>query len=63
MSAYKQVERNHLLSTSFVNEDNSMVNVIMNQSDEAIDYKLYIGDAEAISVSFPAHAIQTVVTK
>ncbi len=54
--------RSHLLSTSFVNEDNSMVNVIMNQSDEAIDYKLYVGAAEAISLSIPAHAMQTVVT-
>ncbi|WP_445385831.1 glycoside hydrolase family 30 protein [Robiginitalea sp. IMCC44478] len=55
--------RSHLLSTSFVNEDNSMVNVIMNQSDSAIDYKLYVGSAEAISLSIPAHAIQTVVTQ
>ncbi len=55
--------RSHLLSTSFVNEDNSMVNVIMNQSHEAIDYKLYVGNVDAISISIPAHAIQTVVTK
>jgi glucosylceramidase len=55
--------RSHLLSTSFVNEDESMINVIMNQSDEAIEYKLYVGAAEAISLSIPAHAIQTVVTR
>jgi len=55
--------RSHLLSTSFVNEDQSMINVIMNQSDEAIDYKLYVGNSEAISISIPAHAIQTVVTR
>jgi len=55
--------RSHLLSTSFVNEDNSMINVIMNQSDEAIDYKLYVAEAEAISLSIPAHAIQTIVTE
>ena len=54
--------RSHLLSTSFINEDKSMVNVIMNQSDAAIDYKLYVGAAEAISISIPAHAIQTVVS-
>lgn len=54
--------RSHLLSTTFINEDDSMVNVIMNQSDEAIDYKLYVGDAEAIVLSIPAHAIQTVIT-
>ena len=55
--------RSHLLSTSFVNTDGSMVNVIMNQSDEDIDYKLYVGAAEAVSLSLPAHAIQTVVTR
>lgn len=55
--------RSHLLSTSFQNEDGSMVNVIMNQSDEAIDYKLYVGDAEAIAINIPAHAIQSVITK
>ena len=54
--------RSHLLSTSFVNVDNSMVNVIMNQSDEAIDYKLFVGEAEAIALNIPPHAIQTVVT-
>ncbi|MEO1411763.1 MAG: glycoside hydrolase family 30 protein [Bacteroidota bacterium] len=54
--------RSHLLSTSFVNEDGSLVNVIMNQSDEAIPYKVYVGDAEAISLRIPAHAMQTVVT-
>jgi glucosylceramidase len=55
--------RSHLLSTSFVNEDKSMINVIMNQSDEAIDYKLYVGSNLAIPINIPAHAIQTVVTK
>ncbi len=55
--------RSHLLSTTFVNEDNSMISVVMNQSEEAIDYKLYVGDAEAVSVNIPAHAMQTIVTK
>jgi len=55
--------RSPLLSTTFMNEDNSMVNVIMNQSDEGIDYKLYVGAAEAISLTIPAHGIQTVVTE
>ena len=54
--------RSHLLSTTFENTDGSMVNVIMNQSDEEIEYKLYVGVAEAISLTIPAHAIQTVVT-
>jgi glucosylceramidase len=55
--------RSQLLSTSFVNEDSSMVNVIMNQSDEPIDYKLYVGDDEAISVSIPPRAIQSIITR
>lgn len=55
--------RSHLLSTSFINEDNSMVNVIMNQSDDAIDYNLYVGSDNAISINIPGHAIQTVITK
>ncbi|WP_242158711.1 glycoside hydrolase family 30 protein [Aestuariivivens sediminis] len=54
--------RSHLLSTSFMNEDNSLINVIMNQSDKPIDYKLYIGNDTGISINIPAHAIQTVVT-
>jgi glucosylceramidase len=55
--------RSHLLSTTFVNEDQSMVSVVMNQSDEPIDYKLYVGASQAVSLNIPAHAIQTVVTK
>lgn len=55
--------RSHLLSTSFVNEDNSMVNVVMNQSDEALDYKLYVGQDEAISLSIPPRAIQSIITQ
>lgn len=55
--------RSHLLTTSFVNEDKSMVNVIMNQSDEVINYKLYVGNDNAISMNIPPHAIQSIVTK
>ena len=54
--------RSHLLATSFVNEDQSMVNVIMNQSDSAIDYKLYVGASHAVSLSIPPHAIQTIIS-
>ena len=55
--------RSPLLSTTFVNEDQSMVSVVMNQGDEAIEYKLYVGEAEAVSISIPAHAIQTLVIR
>lgn len=55
--------RSHLLSTSFLNEAGSLVTVVMNQSDEAIDYKLFIGDNQAITLEIPAHAMQSVVTE
>lgn len=55
--------RSHLLSTTFVNEDNSMVNVVMNQSDQEIEYNVYVGDDEKITCKIPPHAMQTIVTK
>ncbi len=54
--------RSHLLSTSFLNEDNSLITVVMNQSDEAIEYKMYVGESSAISLSIPGHAIQSIIT-
>ncbi|MCB0547218.1 MAG: glycoside hydrolase family 30 protein [Phaeodactylibacter sp.] len=50
----------HLLSTSFLNEAGEMATVIMNQSDEPITYKLYIGTM-AVEEYIPPHAIQTLV--
>ncbi|NQV50658.1 MAG: glycoside hydrolase family 30 protein, partial [Candidatus Marinimicrobia bacterium] len=35
--------RTYIESTSFLNEDGKMVTVVMNRTDEPIDYKLYIG--------------------
>ena len=52
--------RSHLLSTSFINEDGKMATVVMNQSDEKITYKLYIGP-KAVEVAILPHAIQTLV--
>ena len=54
--------RSHLLSTSFLNEDGSLVTVIMNQSEEEIEYRLYI-ESEAVTVKIPAHGMQTHITK
>ncbi|MCB0575900.1 MAG: glycoside hydrolase family 30 protein, partial [Saprospiraceae bacterium] len=54
--------RSHLLSTTFVNTDGSLVSVVMNQSDQEIDYKLYIG-TEAAALKIQPHAIQTIVTR
>lgn len=50
--------RSHLLSTTFRNEDGKMATVVMNQSDQDIAYRLYV-ESEAIELSIPAHALQT----
>jgi len=52
--------RSPLLTTSFLNEDNKMATVVMNQSDDPITYNLFVGNSQA-HVSIPAHAIQTLV--
>lgn len=54
--------RSPLMSTSFLNEDGSLITVVMNQSDEEINYKLYI-ESEAITLTIPSHAMQTTVTQ
>jgi len=52
--------RTQLESTSFLNEDGKMATIIMNHTDDPIDYKLYIG-TNAVKQSIQAHAIQTLV--
>ena len=52
--------RSQIQSTSFLNEDGKMVHVVMNMTDEPIDYKLYIG-MNAVSETIPAHAMQSLV--
>ena len=52
--------RSHLLSTSFVNDNNQVVTVVMNQSDIKISYNLCIG-TKAAEISILPHAIQTLI--
>ena len=52
--------RSQLLTTSFLNEDGKIATVVMNQSEEAVDYLFYIGDKQ-VQVNIPAHAIQTLL--
>jgi glucosylceramidase len=52
--------RSTLLVTAFINSDNSLATVVMNQTDTPIAYRLFIGNQET-SVKIPAHAIQTLV--
>jgi len=54
--------RSNLLSCSFLNEDGSLITVVMNRTDEEIPYRLYIG-AEAADTKIQPHAIQTFVVK
>lgn len=54
--------RSPILSTSFMNENGSLITVIMNKSDQEISYKIHI-ESEAISLTIPAHAMQTIVTE
>ncbi|MCK9279351.1 MAG: hypothetical protein M0P71_01915 [Melioribacteraceae bacterium] len=49
-----------LSATSFLNENGRMVTVIMNQTDEAIDYGLYV-EMELVNIKIPAHAIQSII--
>lgn len=52
--------RSHLLSTSFLNTDGTMVTVVMNYTNLKINYKIMVAD-QAISLEILPHAIQTVV--
>lgn len=52
--------RSHLISTSFLNENGKMVTVVMNETEENIDYKLIVAESET-SVVIPARSIQTLV--
>ena len=52
--------RSSLLSTSFKNTDGSFATVVMNKTDEAIEYNLFVGSDKA-SFKIPAHAIQTLI--
>lgn len=50
--------RTSLMATTFVNEDGSYATVVMNETDEAIDYQCFVG-TQVIEASIPARAIQT----
>jgi glucosylceramidase len=49
-----------LESTSFLNEDGKMATVVMNSSEQSINYQLYVGANQAVSINIPARAIQTI---
>ena len=51
-----------LLATAFINPDQSIAAVVLNLTDRARDYKVWIG-GRAISTSSPAHSIETAVLR
>jgi glucosylceramidase len=52
--------RSQLQSTSFRNEDGSIVTVVMNQSDAPVTYQLIVGSVSA-KLTIPARAIQSLI--
>jgi glucosylceramidase len=52
--------RSVLQTTSFMNADNKLATVVMNNTDAAINYRFYVGNEET-TVNIPAHAMQTLV--
>ena len=51
---------NNLITTAFINEDGSIVIVVMNQSDNEISYSLTM-NLKTAEIHAPAHSIQTIV--
>lgn len=52
--------RSHLLATSFLNKDGSLVSVVMNQSDQEITYKYYL-QSKYTEMTIPARAMQSLI--
>lgn len=52
--------RSVLLATSFVNEDNKMATIVMNQTDEKVNYNFIVEGKQSI-LTIPARAMQTIV--
>ena len=52
--------RSLLLATSFMHEDNQIATVVMNETDQAIDYHLF-ADMQQVSLTIPARSMQTLV--
>nr|WP_228530379.1 glycoside hydrolase family 30 protein [Tamlana sp. I1] len=54
------VSRSHIISTTFQNKNGEMVTVVMNKSDEPINYNLIVSEKQT-KVTIPARAIQTLI--
>lgn len=54
--------RSYLLSTAFQNPDKSITVVVMNQTDKAVNYQMWI-NGKAVQTTAPAHSINTLLIK
>ncbi|HTE00684.1 MAG TPA: glycoside hydrolase family 30 protein [Mucilaginibacter sp.] len=54
--------RDKLLSTAYINPDGKLAVVVMNKTDEKIDYSLWI-KGKAAKLSSPAHSIATLIVQ
>jgi len=52
--------RSVLLATSFINTDNQIATVVMNETDNAIDYH-FLADMQQVTLTIPARSMQTLV--
>lgn len=52
--------RSTLESTSFQNEDGQITTVVMNKTNNPINYKIIVNNSE-VSLSIPSHAMQTLI--
>tara|TARA_B110000305_G_C19275526_1_gene556641 strand:+ start:1 stop:960 length:960 start_codon:yes stop_codon:yes gene_type:complete len=52
--------RSFLLATSFVNTDNQMATIVMNQTDDEVAYNFFIGQQQT-KLTIPPRAMQTLV--
>ncbi len=52
--------RSVLMATSFINEDNKKVTIVMNQTDDDIKYNFIVDEKQTV-LNIPARAIQTIV--
>lgn len=54
--------RSNIIATTFQNEDGSMVSVLMNETNQAIDYK-YVVDSKEVRLNIPARAMQSILIR
>jgi glucosylceramidase len=52
--------RSFLQSTTFMNKDGTFATVVMNQTDQGLEYQFYVND-QKVDLTIPARAIQTIL--